>query len=204
MHLIPRADACSQVIRSVSWQKKINVLILETERLILRDFRSEDFDTFYETSQDTEYQRFYSEKEITREFWKSIFDRIITSVEVEDRLKYQMAICLKTGEMIGTSGVRIEDQENQQASFGCAVARSHWGKGIAFEASHKIIDYSFSKLPIHRIYAETNSENTRARILAKRLKMRQEGELRHNRFFRGKWWNTVIYSILKDEWQDAT
>jgi RimJ/RimL family protein N-acetyltransferase len=33
--------------------------------------------------------------------------------------------------------------------------------------------------------------------------MRLEGELRHNRFFRGRWWNTVIYALLKDERLDG-
>jgi ribosomal-protein-alanine N-acetyltransferase len=173
---------------------------LETDRLILRDFQPDDFEAFFLTSQDPEYQRLYSEKETTRGFWRIIFDRNL-SPEKEDRLQYQLAICLQTGELIGTCGVRTEDEKNQQASFGCAIARPYWGKGLAFEASHRIIDYGFSSLPLHRIFAETNSENTRARLLAERLGMRLEGELRENRFFRGRWWNTAIYSILRDEWK---
>lgn len=179
------------------------MLTIETDRLVLRDFRLEDFEAFYETSQDPEYKQFYSEKETTRQFWKTIFDSILVSAEAEERLKFQMAICLKSGEIIGTCGVRIEDLENQQASFGCAVGRPFWGKGLAYEASQRIIDYGFAELPVHRIYAETNSENTRARVLAEHLGMRLEGELRQNRFFRGRWWNTVIYAVLKDEWENA-
>lgn len=176
---------------------------LETNRLYLRDFRSEDFDAFYQTSQDPEYQKFYSEEETTQAFWKTIFDRILASAALDERLKYQEAICLKTGELIGTCGVRIKHQEHRQASFGCALAKPYWGVGLAFEASQRIVDFGFSELPIHRIYAETISENRRARLLAERLGMRLEGELRGNRFFRGRWWNTAIYAILKDEWKDA-
>lgn len=173
---------------------------LETDRLILRDFQPGDFENFFATSQDPEYRKFYSEKEMTQEFWRIIFERNL-SPEQEDRQQYQLAICLRNGELIGTCGVRTEDEENQQASFGCAIARPYWGKGLAFEASYRIIDYGFSTLPLHRIFAETNSENARARSLAERLGMKLEGELRHNRFFRGRWWNTVIYSILRDEWK---
>ena len=53
-----------------------------------------------------------------------------------------------------------------------------------------------------RVYAKTNGENGRARLLAERLGMILAGELQHNRFFRGRWWNTAIYSILRDEWED--
>jgi RimJ/RimL family protein N-acetyltransferase len=175
------------------------MFVLEIDRRLHRDFKLEDFEPFYETVQDPEYKKFYSEK-TTREFWQSIFDGILASVRDEDRLKYQVVICLKTGEMMGTCRVRIEDQENRQASFGCAIARSFWGKAMAFEASQRIVDYGFSRLLIHRIYAETNSEITRARLVAERLGMILEGELRHNRFFRGRWWNTVISSLL-NEWE---
>jgi len=178
------------------------MLHLTTERLILRDFEPGDFEAFYAASRDPEYSRFYSEKETTREFWQSVFDRILSSTTDQERLIYQLAICLPTGEVIGTCGVRMEDRENRQASFGCALARSYWGQGFAYEASQRILDFGFSSLPIHRLYAETISENTQARKLAERLGMKLEGELRQNRFFRGRWWNTVIYSILKDEWRD--
>jgi len=180
------------------------MLTLETERLLLRDFRPEDFEAFFQTSQDPQYQQFYSEKETGREFWRSIFDKILTSTNAEERLKFQMAICLKSGEIIGTCGFRIEDLENRQASFGCAVARPYWGKGLAFEASHRILSYAFSELPVHRVYAETISENTHARLLAERLGMKLEGVLRQNRFFRGRWWNTAIYAILKNEWENIS
>jgi ribosomal-protein-alanine N-acetyltransferase len=174
---------------------------LETERLTLRDFQTDDFEAFFLTSQDPEYRKLYSEKETTREFWKVIFERILSAEDKESRTKYQLAICLPTGELIGTCGVRVEDAEHQQASFGCAIAKPYWGKGLAFEASQRIIDFGFASLPIHRIFAETISENMRSRLLAERLGMRLEGELRHNRFFRGRWWNTIIYSILEEEWK---
>lgn len=174
---------------------------IETARLLLRDFRPEDFEAFYATSNDPEYQKYYAEREMTRAFWKDLFDRILSGVEGPQRMKYQLTVCLRSGELIGTCGVRMEVEEHQQASFGCAIARGYWGKGYAYEAAHRIIDFGFSSLPAHRIFAETISENKRARILAERLGMRLEGELRQHKFFNGRWWNTVIYAILKDEWK---
>jgi len=172
------------------------MLSIETERLILRDFGPDDFEAFYATSNDPEYQKYYPKRETTRAFCKDLFDQIISWAEAPNRTKYQLAVCLQTGELIGTCGVRIEVADHQQASFGCAIARVYWGKGYAYEASRCIIDFGFSSLPIHRIYAETISENTRARALAEHLGMRLEGELRHHKFFNDRWWNTVIYAIL--------
>ncbi len=175
-------------------------MFLKTIRLILRDFQSDDFEDFYATTNDPQYRQFYSERETGRDFWRELFDRILAGAEAAERSSYQLAVCLSKGELIGTCGVRIEDTEHQRASFGCAIARGYWGKGYAFEASQGVIEFGFTSLPIHRIYAETISENTRARALAERLGMRMEGQLRHHKFFRGRWWDTVIYAILKDEW----
>jgi RimJ/RimL family protein N-acetyltransferase len=39
-----------------------------------------------------------------------------------------------------------------------------------------------------------------ARVLEK-LGMRQEGRLRENEYFKGRWWDTLLYAILDYEWQ---
>jgi RimJ/RimL family protein N-acetyltransferase len=176
------------------------MLTLQTERLILRDFRPNDFAAFYATSDDPEYQQFYSKRETSRAFWQALFERILSATQAPERTQYQLAVCLHTGELVGTCGVRIEVPEHQQASFGCAIARPSWGKGLAYEAASHLIDYGFSSLPIHRLYAETIRENKRARALAEKLGMRVEGELQHHKFFQGRWWDTIIYAVLKEEW----
>jgi len=33
------------------------------------------------------------------------------------------------------------------------------------------------------------------------LGMRREGHLRENEFYKGRWWDTLMYGILVDEWQ---
>lgn len=174
---------------------------IETERLILRDFTPDDIDAFCATSNDPEYRQFYAERETTEAHWRQIFERILDSTAAPERKAFQLAICLPTGELVGTCGVRIEEPEHQQASFGCAIARPYWGQGLAYEASWCLINFGFSSLPIHRLYAETISENRNARALAERLGMRLEGALKEHRFFHGRWWNTAIYAIREDEWR---
>ncbi len=174
---------------------------IETERLVLRDFDLDDFKAFFATTNDPEYHQFYSEHEMSREFWAEIFERILSGTHAPDRTSYQLAVCLRNGELIGTCGVRMEDMEHGQASFGCAVGRPFWGQGYALEAARRVVTLGFALLPIHRLYAETLAANTRARALAERLGMRLEGHLREQKFFRHRWWDTVIYALLEDEWR---
>jgi RimJ/RimL family protein N-acetyltransferase len=172
----------------------------ETPRLILRDFTSDDFEAFYATSNDPVYQQFYTQEETTQAFWQQLFARICAGAAVPDRMTYQLAVCLRQGALIGSCGVRIESRDHRQASFGCAIARPFWGQGLAYEASRDLIDFGFMQLSLHRIYAETISENVRALALAERLGMRPEGTLKQHRFIRGRWWDTAIYAVLETEW----
>lgn len=174
---------------------------LQTNRLLLRDFQPDDFELFYATTNDPEYQQFYAKEETTRPFWQKIFSRILEGTTAVERTQYQLAICLPDSRLIGTCGVRLEDVTHQQASFGCAIGRPYWGHGYATEAAQELFDFGFSQLPVHRIYAETNAENHRARALAAHLGMRLEGILQHNKYFRDRWWDTAVYAILRGEWE---
>lgn len=173
---------------------------LTTERLVLRDFQPGDFDAFFATTDDPEYQQFYAEEEMTRPFWQQIFVNILEGTDETPRTSYQLAVCLRDGTLIGTCGVRLEDEANQQASFGCAIARPFWGHRYATEASRALFDFAFTQLNLHRIYADTKAKNTRARALAEHLGMQLDGILRQTQYFRGEWWDTAVYSILKTEW----
>jgi [ribosomal protein S5]-alanine N-acetyltransferase len=177
-----------------------NLFSIKTPKLLLRDFHPEDFDAFFAATSHPEYRQYYPDRETTRPFLQDIFSHILANSQEINRMKYQLGICLLSGELIGTCGVRIEDIENRQASFGCAVTRDYWGTSFAYEASSAVIDFAFSSLPVHRIYAETNADNRRARRLAERLGMRQEAQLKEVKYFRGRWWDTAVYAILKDEW----
>jgi ribosomal-protein-alanine N-acetyltransferase len=39
-----------------------------------------------------------------------------------------------------------------------------------------------------------------ARVLEK-LGMQREGQLRENEWFKGRWWDTLMYGLLEGEWR---
>ena len=74
--------------------------------------------------------------------------------------------------------------------MGCAFSRETQGKGFSIEASEALADFGFSELGIHRIYAETISNNLAAIKLCKSLGMKQEACFKAHRFFKGQWWDS--------------
>ena len=169
---------------------------MRTERLVLRDFKGTDLLAYQALCSHSDSQRFYSEEDVTPEKAAQLLSMFIVWATEQPRTKFQLAIEIPSEELIGSCGVRITSVGEKQGTFGCELSRAHWGKGYALEASRAIINFGFTELNLHRIYAETNSENLPAIALAKKLGMRVEGELRENRWFQERWWSATILSIL--------
>ena len=175
------------------------MLYLETERLLLRDFCDKDITPYTTMTQDSKYQRFYSEEDCSVAKTIELARMFIQQIKEKPRTKYQLAIVHKeSGQFIGTCGIRLEN--STQASLGCGLARSFQTSGYAKEAAKALIRYAFDSLNIHRIHAETIGANRAAILLCQSLGMHQETCIKENRYFKNQWWDTVILTLLKNEW----
>jgi len=172
--------------------------IIETERLILRDFTPHDYDAYIAQCQDPKYQRFYNEEDCTQVKSQQLVDLFIQQATEAPRKQYHLAItCKTTGAYMGIAGLRLEN--DNQASVGCGLARCYQSASVAEEAMNALIGYGFKQLDIHRVYAETISANKAAIRLCQRVGMRVEAEFIENRFFKNQWWNTTVLAMLESE-----
>ncbi|MFB9217109.1 GNAT family N-acetyltransferase [Vibrio sinaloensis] len=172
---------------------------LETARLVIRDMTLEDEDAFVAISQNSKYQRFYDEQDCHPEKYRELTRLFIEQAKEHPRTSFQLAIEHKEDQcFIGTVCLRLEGE--QQASIGCGMSRAYQADGLILEAASALVEYGFNHLEIHRIYAETISRNRPAIKLCRSLGMVQEAHLRHNRYFKNQWWDTVVLAVLADDW----
>lgn len=146
---------------------KIGGITLETERLLLRPFRQEDLQDFYE----------YASVEGVGEMagWRH-HGSIEKSQEILDMFINEdktFAIVLKeNGKVIGSLGVEKYGMEEALTEFndylgreiGYVLSKEHWGKGIMPEAASAIIDYLFGSLDLDFLtcgYYDFNSQSRR-------------------------------------------
>lgn len=167
---------------------------LETKRLMLRNFLIEDLESYINIRNENKFKRFYSKDDVTIAKSESLLNIFIADSKEEPRKKYQLAITMKDGELIGSCGIRIEDKNI--ASVGCELGRKYQTSGYAYEASKEIINFAFDELRIQRIYAETISENKAAIILCKKLGMKIQSEITNDKFFQERWWNTIVLEMV--------
>lgn len=177
------------------------MIIMETERLIVRNFKKEDWKDLFE---------YLSQKEVLKYEPENPSDEEDCRKKAEDRSKGNnfFAVCLKdTGKMIGHLFFQqIEPTDFLTWELGYIFNPAYYGRGYATEASKRILKFGFEELGAHRITALCNPENIPSWRLMERLGMRREGHFKKKGFFRldqdGKpaWHDAYEYAILREEW----
>lgn len=176
---------------------------LETERLILRDFVGDDWQRAYEYENDPLYLRYYEWTERTAEGVKEFISWFLAHQTQKPRIKFQLAVTLKSNNLlIGSCGVRMDKVDAVEADIGYEYDPTYWGHGYATEAAHAIVDFGFQRFGVHRIWANCVSDNTASASVLEKLGMQREGQLRENQYYKGRWWDELIYATLAHEWQE--
>jgi ribosomal-protein-alanine N-acetyltransferase len=176
---------------------------LITDRLVLRDFRENDWPAVLAYQSDPRYLHYYEWTERTRQAVQEFVGMFLAQQQAIPRIKFQLAVTLKSNhQLIGNCGIRMDTPDAFMADIGYEIAPDFWGQGYATEAAREIMAYGFARLKVHRIWACCNAENLASECVLKKLGMKLEGRLREKEFYKGRWWDTLIFAILEDEWKN--
>jgi RimJ/RimL family protein N-acetyltransferase len=176
---------------------------LETDRLILRQFKESDLDAFLAYRNDPDVARYQG--------WETPYSRARATRFVQNMLTanprrgqwLQLALELRaTGEMIGDVAFLIKREDDRQALIGYSLAQTYWGHGYAFEALSGLLRYLFDELKFHRVTAECDVENIASWKLLEKLGFRREAHLIENLFFKGAYESEYHYAMLSREWKE--
>jgi [ribosomal protein S5]-alanine N-acetyltransferase len=81
------------------------------------------------------------------------------------------------------------------------VKPGYWGRGLATSAAAELIEFGFTELRLHRIWASCLPENPASARVLEKAGMRREGLRKRNLKIHGDWRDSFLYAILADEWQ---
>ena len=104
-----------------------------------------------------------------------------------------------TGALIGD--VYLRSIMDAQAEIGYTFARQFHGHGYATESVHRLLDYCFIDLNLHRIIAICSVRNGASIKLLERIGMRREARMLQSYRYSGEWHDEFQYAILKKEWR---
>jgi RimJ/RimL family protein N-acetyltransferase len=174
---------------------------LESPRIVLRQFRDADLPSFLAYRNDPEVARYQSWESLNKQDAHTFVQEQKTLQPGVPGRWFQLAIELKeTGQLVGDCGLKVHQQDTQQAEIGFTLSRDYQSKGLASETVCCLLDYAFIHLGLHRIIAVTDCQNAPCVALLERLGLRREGHFLQNVWFKGMWGDEYLYAILKDEW----
>lgn len=173
--------------------------LLETDRLILRDWKTQDLDDFYEYAKCLEVGpnagwKPHACKEETEKILKSFMETCDT-----------WAIQLKeNNKVIGSIGLHKDTMRAgiNSKMLGYVLSKDYWGRGIMPEAVNEVIRYAFEYEKLDLIAVHHFRFNDRSKRVIEKCGFKYEGTLRKgHKLFNDKIVDLVIYSLLKEEYK---
>lgn len=175
-------------------------LPIKTARLVLRELISADIETLQNIYGDYESRPFEPLDAAARpETEKLLYEMLDEQGELV-RGAVTLGITNRQWKsLIGTISLRIQDQINRGASIGYIITKAERHHGYATEAARAVIEAAFSKLRLHRIWADCDTRNVASYKVMEKIGMRREGLLRKNVLQGGSWRDSYLYAIVSDE-----
>jgi RimJ/RimL family protein N-acetyltransferase len=170
---------------------------LETERLILRGWKPDDFESHARFSADPDFMRYLSGEPMSRsEAWRQMA-AIVGHWMLRGYGSW--AVTRKSdGAFIGRVG--LHNPEGWPGlEVGWALGKEYWDQGYATEAATVAMAYGFLTQPVDRLISVIDPRNAASQAVAARL-----GETRGESTvipFQGKTFTADIWSISRADWR---
>jgi RimJ/RimL family protein N-acetyltransferase len=175
---------------------------LETDRLVLRELRLEDWRDAQLADADPEVARFQAYGVLDEAGTRRYLERAVEAAHQTPRRTYDLAVCLAEDErFLGRVGLAIERPAHFEATVWINLRRDRWRSGLATEAGQALGDFAFDTLGLHRVYGDTDPRNTGSIAVLEKLGFRREAHFRENWLINGEWCDSYIYAVLAAEWR---
>src|SRR5215203_5977420 len=145
------------------------MIILETERLFLRQFSIEDAQFILTLLNEPSFLRYIGDKKVRNldDAQQYILNGPIASYK-QNGFGLYLAGLRESHTPIGMCGL-IKREELPDVDIGFAFLPDFWNKGLAFEAAGAVMKYGHEKLKLKRIVAITSLDNDASIKLLQRL-----------------------------------
>jgi RimJ/RimL family protein N-acetyltransferase len=123
------------------------------------------------------------------------------------------------GEWAGTLVVELDDgtpigdvqwrserwgpsERSRCLAFGIALLPQHRGKGHGTESQRLLVDRLFTTTETYRVQTDTAVDNPAEQRALEKIGMVREGIVRGAEYRNGRYYDHILYSILRPEWGD--
>ena len=151
-------------------------MLLETNRLIIEYFNTNDISDWAEIESDADVRRFVDGKVLSLKEAGEYVELNIRQYQTHGYGRY--AVRLKDNKkLIGMCGFL---NEPYGIDFGYRYSKDSWGKGLGFEAAKEVLEYGFSELGLEKVVGLTAEQNIGSIRILEKLGFKFEQKLIYN------------------------
>ena len=172
-------------------------VVIEGERVVLREWVDDDLAAFLETMGDDEVLRHVPLAVVDEAGAARRLDQVLDRAVTEPRSTYNLAIVARGHDApCGTISLILESPEHHRCEIGFALAKRVWGRGYATEAVGLMLHFGFDHMAARRIWAVCTPENPASAAVLARNGLRHEGTLRSDLLIDGRWRDSEMWAVL--------
>jgi RimJ/RimL family protein N-acetyltransferase len=174
-------------------------VILETGRLLLREYVQSDFDALYPILSDPETMRYYPKP------YDAAGVQRWLDWSFGNYRKYGFglwaAVLKKTGEFMGDCGLTMQQIDGEELpEVGYHIKKDRWRQGFGKEAARAVRDWAFTHTDFDRLCSYMNAANLPSRMTAVSNGMKLIKE-----FTDARWGHrSAVYAVTRREWEEMT
>ena len=179
---------------------------LRTKRLILRQWKQDDYPLFYRINADPQIMKFYP-RTLAEDESNKMADKLRDLISLRGWGLWAIET-IEGNEFIGFVGLHEPAYDlpvTPCVEIGWRLNKKYWGYGYATEAAEASLKYAFEELGLSEVYSFASLQNTKSCAVMQRLNMFDTGnnfehpnmpvghELREH----------VLYKITKQQWKQS-
>ena len=153
------------------------MVVLNTERLLLRHLVHADLEALYTLYRDPEIRKYYPDGTRSLQETKEELDWFLHGHPHHPELGLWATVERKTGEFLGRCGLlpwRIDNSDEVELAF--MIKKERWRQGLATEAAHGIIKHAHEVLGLRRLICLVTPGNAASVGVAEKIGMSFERE----------------------------
>ena len=175
---------------------------IETERLIIRPFTTDDAGQWQAVLSQEEVMHYLPEDVMTLqevEHFIGWFQDCYEKNTPDNIIKWTLAVCFKRkrkdrqvtprpngagpdetiGEVIGWAGIGPWEPDPSEVELFYGISKEYWGEGFASEAAQAVMQYAFGTIGLKRLVAVANPENVGSVRVLEKIGMKFEKTLKN-------------------------
>lgn len=174
-------------------------ITLDGPTLYLREYREDDLDAALAVLGDPEVSRYLVTGPPNRAQQARQLAGDLERARQVPRADYSLATVERaTGDVVGAGRLALDNPPHGEVAY--SLRRDRWGRGYGTELLALLLSFGFDTLGLHRIQATVAPENAASLALLAKFGFTYEGRIRRDVLHEGRWRDSLLYSLLEDEW----